>query len=195
VESAAPTRHDRDPQEGKRAHAQVAAQNGAVLLSDLGSSRGTWIGEARVDRPRPLQPGDTFRVGPDTVMVMAEATDGAEPPPPALQLLVREPGRAPRRFPLDGLVLRLHPVVLAHDTVLHAYHLSGGYDDFSRPSAEITRHPEDPAVWGLRNLTAGPWNAREPSGREWQVAPGRAVALSEGLTVGFTPGHAGLVRT
>ena len=90
-----------------RAHAQVAAQNGAVLLSDLGSSRGTWIGETRVDRPRPLRPGDTFRVGPDTVMVLAEATDSAEPPPPALQLLIREPGRAPRRFPLDGRPLRI----------------------------------------------------------------------------------------
>ena len=93
------------------------------------------------------------------------------------------------------LVLGSHPVVLAHDTVLHRYHLSGGYDDFARPSAEIARHPEDPAVWGLRNLTTAPWHAREPSGREWQVAPGRAVALSEGLTVDFTPGHAGLVRT
>jgi eukaryotic-like serine/threonine-protein kinase len=92
------------------------------------------------------------------------------------------------------LLLGSHPVVLAHDTVLHPFHLSGRYD-FSRPAAEIARHPSDPGIWGLRNLTAEAWQVREADGRESQIAPGRAVALTAGLALRFGPGHSGRVVT
>lgn len=78
--------------------------------------------------------------------------------------------------------------------MLHGYHLAGR-DDFSLPAAEITRHPADPSLWGMRNLTAGPWLAREPSGRESQIAPGRAISLTEGFTLAFGSGTTGVVRT
>jgi hypothetical protein len=88
------------------------------------------------------------------------------------------------------LALAAHQVVLTHDTVLHGCHLAGRYD-FSSPPADITRHPADPGLRGLRTLTAGPWAAREPSGRESQVASGRtctpARANSDRTESGLSP--------
>ena len=90
---------------------------------------------------------------------------------------------APLHLP-PRLVLGSHPVVLTHDTVLHPHHLTGNYD-FSRPAAELARHPADPNQWGLRNLTERTWAARERSGQTCPVPPGRAVALIDGLDLDF----------
>jgi pSer/pThr/pTyr-binding forkhead associated (FHA) protein len=43
-------------------HCQVAAEPGRVVLTDLNSSVGTFVGTQRV-REHELRPGDVFRVG------------------------------------------------------------------------------------------------------------------------------------
>ncbi len=45
-----------------RQHARVERRGNVYVLSDLGSTNGTWLGEGRVDR-HTLQNGDTFRIG------------------------------------------------------------------------------------------------------------------------------------
>lgn len=111
-----------------RSHAQVSAHNGQVLLSDLRSSRGTWVGDIRIDGSRPLRPGDTFTVHPDTIMLLTEEEPQPQVLGPALQLVVREPGRPPRRHPLDGRPLRIGrdpqhcDIALAADGTVSAVH-------------------------------------------------------------------------
>lgn len=95
---------------------------------------------------------------------------------------------APLELP-PRLVLPSHAVALAHDTVLHPFHLGGRYDP-TRTAAEVTRHPADPNIWGLRNLTDRPWRARETGGTEHTVDPGRAIAIVDGLALDFGTGSA-----
>jgi hypothetical protein len=100
--------------------------------------------------------------------------------------------RSPLQLP-PRLVLASHPVALTHATVLYPHHLSGRYD-YSRPVAELTRHPADPTLWGLRNLSEQPWAAIEPSGAVLPVEPGRAIALVQGLTLDFGDGATASLR-
>jgi len=111
-----------------RSHAQVSAHDGKVVLSDLRSSRGTWIGDRRIDGSRPLRPGDTFTIHPDTIMLLTEDEPQPQILGPTLQLVVREPGRPPRRHPLDGRPLRIGrdaqhcDIALAADGTVSAAH-------------------------------------------------------------------------
>ncbi|HUY31417.1 MAG TPA: hypothetical protein VMV69_01450 [Pirellulales bacterium] len=51
-------------------------------------------------------------------------------------------------------------VMLSHEGRLFAHHLDPSKDfDFTKPCAEVTRHPSDPSIWGLKNCTAGKWVA------------------------------------
>jgi eukaryotic-like serine/threonine-protein kinase len=87
--------------------------------------------------------------------------------------------------------LRLHIghniVMLNHDTRLYPHHVDGqAANDFSAPVAEVARHPRNPDVWGLRNVSrdAWSWTSRadlSPS----PVAPGSAVTLVPGLRINF----------
>lgn len=46
-----------------RVHAAFAWRDGAVLLSDLGSSNGTYVNGERIRAPHPVGPGDAVRFG------------------------------------------------------------------------------------------------------------------------------------
>ncbi len=78
-------------------------------------------------------------------------------------------------------------VMLNHDTRLFAHHVSRRTFDFSRPLAEVTRHPEKPDLWGLKNVSDDAWDAVLPDGRTRSVIPGRSVGLVGGTRIRF--GH------
>jgi RsiW-degrading membrane proteinase PrsW (M82 family) len=48
--------------------------------------------------------------------------------------------------------------------------------------AEVTTHPNDPAVLGLKNLSGQPWNVTLASGEQRELAPGRSIRLEAGLS-------------
>jgi DNA-binding helix-hairpin-helix protein with protein kinase domain len=78
-------------------------------------------------------------------------------------------------------------VVLNHDTRLFPHHVDEQrLYDFSSPMAAISRHPNQPDVWGLKNLSAETWSfqtAVEPATAE--IPPGRTVALAAGTKINF----------
>ncbi len=89
-----------DPQVSPH-HAAISWQpaTGTFLIEDLGSSRGTYVNEVRVEGTQPLRHGDVIRVG-NTVMDARlqpppEAGSGAPPPPPALFDESELPSRSP----------------------------------------------------------------------------------------------------
>ena len=46
-----------------RQHCQLLESNGRIIVRDLGSTNGTFIGSERVERDRPLNPGELLTVG------------------------------------------------------------------------------------------------------------------------------------
>ena len=77
-------------------------------------------------------------------------------------------------------------VMLNHDSKLFAHHL----DDtapfgFDNPVAEVTRHPRDPNVWGLKNLGSTQWTAIGQGGAMLQIDPGRSITLASGTKLQF----------
>jgi DNA-binding helix-hairpin-helix protein with protein kinase domain len=80
-------------------------------------------------------------------------------------------------------------IVLNHDARLFPHHIDDRRPyDFSAAVAEISRHPMQPGVWGLKNLSAETWfvqSAADPAPRE--VPPGRSAGLAPGARINFGP--------
>lgn len=92
---------------------------------------------------------------------------------------------APLPTPLR-LRLGNRSVVLAADTKLYPHHLDATRrNDFSVPLAELSQHPQDPEVWGIRNLSDRHWQSVTTDGRSHDVAPGRSVSLAMGTRILF----------
>src|SRR4051794_19816879 len=70
-----------DP-ESSRQHVSITAQEGGVVVEDLGSTNGTFIGEERITEGRVIQPGDRIRIGTTLLELRAGTGAGAVPPPP-----------------------------------------------------------------------------------------------------------------
>ena len=51
-----------DPDVSRR-HAEIEVSNGDILISDLGSTNGTFVNGERIDQPRTLRDGDEVRIG------------------------------------------------------------------------------------------------------------------------------------
>ncbi len=79
-------------------------------------------------------------------------------------------------------------VMLNHDTELFAHHIDAKrIYDFSKPVAEVSRHPTDPSRWGLKNLGETSWQVTDATGAVLEVAPGRSVSLAAGRRIDFGP--------
>ncbi len=80
-------------------------------------------------------------------------------------------------------------VMLNHDTKLFAHHVDEEKKyDFTQPVAAVTKHPSDPSIWGLKNLSVQTWSATNQRGEVKDVSPGRSVSLALGMKINF--GHA-----
>ena len=51
-----------DPDVSRR-HAEIQVSSGDILISDLGSTNGTFVNGERIDQPRTLRDGDEVRIG------------------------------------------------------------------------------------------------------------------------------------
>lgn len=77
-------------------------------------------------------------------------------------------------------------VMLNGDTKLYPHHVNADCQyDFSVPVAEVTRHPTNPDMWGLRNLTDATWTAIVKDGAVRKIAPTQNVALKKGVRINF----------
>jgi DNA-binding helix-hairpin-helix protein with protein kinase domain len=80
-------------------------------------------------------------------------------------------------------------VMLNHDSRLFPHHVDDQKPyDFSAPIAEVTRHPKDPKIWGLKNLCADKWVITTVAGSIRDVLPGQSLTLASGTKIRF--GHA-----
>jgi serine/threonine protein kinase len=77
-------------------------------------------------------------------------------------------------------------VLLNHDTKLYPHHVdSEKRYDFSNPIAEVTKHPYNPNIWGLKNLSNEPWTIKTTDNDYLLLDPGKNMTLNPGLTINF----------
>ncbi len=80
--------------------------------------------------------------------------------------------------------------MLNHDTQLFPHHVDHNCAyDFSQPIAEVSRHPSDPRIWGLKNLSPDVWTAVAPAGEIRTVEPGRSMTLAACVRIQFGSGE------
>lgn len=79
--------------------------------------------------------------------------------------------------------------ILKRDSVISKYYENGSMEELEHNMAMIVQNPQNPSVWGLRNLTETPWQATMPEGKIQEVPPQRAVPLVPGTK--FTMGIIG----
>lgn len=75
-------------------------------------------------------------------------------------------------------------VILTRETRLFDRHIGGGQED-ETPIAEVMQSPSNPALFGLRNLTAEAWTLTRPDGSIVDVSPGRSVPIMAGNKINF----------
>jgi len=84
-----------------RNHCELSDQNGAVLVRDLGSLNGTFIGETQIEQAK-LYPGDQFSIGPLTFRVEYEYVGDIASAPGAPDAGDRIIAHAPHETPAPG---------------------------------------------------------------------------------------------
>lgn len=75
-------------------------------------------------------------------------------------------------------------VVLSPRSCLYPHHV-GKVRDFSRPVAELARHPRDPVRWGLKNTSGEKWTYLGDGGVVRDIPPGSSVSIRDGLELNF----------
>jgi serine/threonine protein kinase len=78
-------------------------------------------------------------------------------------------------------------MILNHDSQLYPHHIDDqrAYD-FSSPVAAVSRHPQNPDLWGLKNLSNEPWSFQTANDiTPASVPPGRSVTLAPGTRINF----------
>jgi DNA-binding helix-hairpin-helix protein with protein kinase domain len=78
-------------------------------------------------------------------------------------------------------------VMLNFDTQLFPHHIDEQRQyDFSAAVAGVSRHPNDPNVWGLTNLSGEVWSFQAPhDSLPVEVSPGRTAPLASGGRINF----------
>jgi serine/threonine protein kinase len=75
-------------------------------------------------------------------------------------------------------------VMLNYDTQLFPHHVDDQQQfNFLHPIAEVTRHPQHPDTWGLKNLSQENWQIT--TGSRQIVPPDRSVTLLHGMRINF----------
>src|SRR5262249_46778182 len=77
-------------------------------------------------------------------------------------------------------------VILNSDTQIFPHHIdTQKLYDFSHSVGEVTRHPTDPHLWGLKNLSNEKWTVLATDGTQAEVLPGRSLTLKIGTRINF----------
>lgn len=77
-------------------------------------------------------------------------------------------------------------IMLNRDTKLFPHHINEEKRyDFSQPVAEVNRHPTNPNLWGLKNLTTEKWSSTKSDGTIQDIFPGKSVPLISGTRILF----------
>jgi len=87
------------------------------------------------------------------------------------------------QWPLRLRIKGKQVVALNHDTRLTSRQTQE--DDHNTLSAEVTRHPTDLSIWGLKNCSTTKWVATNPQGELSDILPEKTIRLVAGTKLNF----------
>lgn len=89
--------------------------------------------------------------------------------------------KLPPRMRIDNDIIMLN-----YNTKLYPHHIDdNSLFDFLKPIAEVTQHPKDPKIWGLKNLSGEKWITTLKDGTQNEVNPGQSFRIAVGAVVNF----------
>lgn len=76
-------------------------------------------------------------------------------------------------------------ILLTSQMKLKSRHIDphNNIDNSKHILADLTQHPHNPHLWGIRNLTNLPWHATFPDGKQKNVPPQRSITLNIGTKI------------
>jgi len=86
-----------------------------------------------------------------------------------------------------------HTLLLNKETKLLQRHIKHSSDQPNTIIGEVVQNPQNPNVWGIRNLTEKAWTAIFPDGSHKPVEPQRAAPLKLGLKLNISGTEAEIV--
>jgi hypothetical protein len=79
-----------------------------------------------------------------------------------------------------------HIIMLNYDTQIFQHHIDDQkMYDFTKPIASVAQHPNNPNLWGLKNLSSEKWVSTCPKGTIKDVEPKSSVTLALGTKINF----------
>jgi serine/threonine protein kinase len=76
-------------------------------------------------------------------------------------------------------------VMLTHNTKLFQYHIEPRSYDIKTTIAEISIHPTNPKIWGLKNVSERNWLVTKTDNSKIELPPGKNLPLSNGCMINF----------
>jgi len=86
----------------------------------------------------------------------------------------------PPRIEIGNLI-----VMLTRNTKLFQYHIEPLSYDIKTMIAEISIHPKNPNIWGLKNMSDRPWLITKADNSKIELPPGKNFPLSNGSVINF----------
>jgi len=83
------------------------------------------------------------------------------------------------------LTVNKYNVPLFPGKKLYACHTSDKNDDYITETAEVIMNKNNPALWGIKNLTGGTWKMKTPDGAEKEIQPQGTIPIGSGITIEF----------
>ncbi len=84
--------------------------------------------------------------------------------------------------------------VLMPDGYIYASAVNAHTADVDKPYAQVVRHPTQPGVWGLKNLSDEPWQFAHTDGSTHDVPAGRSAPIVSGGVIQFGGGKTGTFK-
>ncbi|MBG0744785.1 MAG: protein kinase [Cylindrospermopsis raciborskii KL1] len=75
--------------------------------------------------------------------------------------------------------------MLNYDTKLFPHHVNANLFDFSQPVAEVIQNPNNPGIWGIKNLSSERWICTTADNQVKNVEPGYSATIAVGTKINF----------
>jgi hypothetical protein len=87
-------------------------------------------------------------------------------------------------YPLR-LELGKYHVPLFPDVKLYACHTRGGNDDYTAVTGEVIMNKNNPALWGIKNLSGDSWFIKPENGEGKNIENGSVIPIASNLNIQF----------